>query len=84
MGLKYERMDELAEELNKMDCYIPMYLQGLVVGFLDRATDEARRKFFDRRMGLQIAKDTNDYLKRDLEEWLNEHQEFIDMFEGIW
>lgn len=79
-NLNHELILDKIDDLNKINDYIPLVLLRYVgVDYFDRATDKALSEYYKRRTDLQRASDFNEYLEKDLKDWLEKHKEFEDI-----
>ncbi len=78
--LNHEIILSKIDELNKINDYIPLTLLRYVgLDYFDRATKEALKEYYKNRTDLQRASNYNEYLEKDLKNWLKNHKEFEDI-----
>ena len=83
MRLNHEIILTKIDELNKITDYIPLVLIRYVgLSYFDHATNEALKEYYKNRTALQGATDFNEYLEKDLKDWLKKHKEFEDIIDG--
>ena len=83
MNINHDKVLSKIDELNKINDYIPLMLMRYVgKDYFDRATDKALKEYYKNRTALQVVDDFNDYLEKDLTDWLKKHKEFKDIIDG--
>jgi len=72
--------DELYKRLWETDGYVPLVLHTyLDPEYWNRATEQAKQRYYLKRTQLQGAESYGKFLQDDLLEWIKEHKEFKDI-----
>lgn len=87
--IDHEKIDELLEDLSKLDIYLPiLILDKLDYGYVDTATDEAREQMGKAHTLYRVLCEnefdsdedlSSELLLKDLYAWVQEHKEYEDI-----